>query len=211
MAKTEELIGVLAQDTAPVRQPPHPYILFAKWMAVSAAYLALTLVFSGLRPDLMLKLHAPLFLAEIGILVGIVATGSLSAALLAFPDIHQKRLLAYTPILMLLAFAGLIFLSWQADSPPAPLPAKNVECLLYIAAYTLLPAAWMFYALRKYASTHHYLAGGIALLTAFSLGALSLRLSEQTDSIVHVMQWHYLPMIGVAFIGLWLGKSLLKW
>jgi hypothetical protein len=211
MANTEELIEALARDTVPVKRSPHPYALCIKWMAVSAVYLGLTLVYSGLRPDLMLKLNTPLFLAEIGALVGIVAAGSLSTALLAFPDLHQKHKLAYAPVLMLAAFTALIFLSWQADSPPAPLPAHNVECLLCIAAYALLPATWMFYALRKYASTHYYLAGGIALITAFSLGALSLRLSEQTDSIVHVMQWHYLPMTGAAFMGLWLGKLLLKW
>lgn len=43
------------------------------------------------------------------------------------------------------------------------------------------------------------------------MGALSLRLSEQTDSILHVIQWHYLPMIAVSLVGLWLGKTLLKW
>jgi hypothetical protein len=211
MANTEELIAALARDTTPARQVSHPYLLGAKWMAVSLVYLALTLVYSGLRADLLLKLHAPLFLVEIGALAGIVGAGSLSAALLAFPDLHQRRTLAYVPVILLAALAGLVFLAWQADSPPAPRPAHDVECLLCIASYTLLPATWMFYALRKYASTHYYLAGAITLLTSFSLGALSLRLSEQTDSIVHVIQWHYLPMIGVALMGLWLGRQLLKW
>ena len=211
MANTEELIAALAQDTTVVTRGQHPYVLCAKWLAVSAVYLGLTLVYSGLRADLLLKLNTPLYLAEIFALAGIVAAGCLSTALLAYPDLHQKRKLAYAPILVLAAFITLILLSWRADSPPAPLPVHNVECLLCIAAYTLLPAAWMFYALRKYASTHYYLAGGIALITAFSLGALSLRLSEQTDSIIHIIQWHYLPMTGAALIGLWLGKILLKW
>ena len=211
MAKTEDIIQALARDATPVRRTPHPYIVFASWMAVAAAYLALTLVYAGVRPDLMQKLSTPLFLAEIGALIAIVASGSLSTALLAYPDIHQKRKLAAMPIVMLLTFVCLIFLSWLADSPPAPMPDKGLECLLCIASYTLLPAAWMFYALRKYAGTHYYLAGGLALLTAFSLGALSLRLTEQTDSMLHLIQWHYLPMLGVALIGLWLGRLFLKW
>ena len=82
---------------------------------------------------------------------------------------------------------------------------------MFIASLTLLPAAWMLYVMRSLASTHPHLAGSIALLSAFSIGALSLRLSEQTDSIMHVMQWHYLPMIAVGLIGLGLGKLLLKW
>ena len=65
--------------------------------------------------------------------------------------------------------------------------------------------------MRKFASTHYHLAGAIALLSAFSVGALWLRLHEVNDSIVHVVEWHYLPMLAVGFIGLWLGKLLLKW
>ena len=53
--------------------------------------------------------------------------------------------------------------------------------------------------------------GCIALLFAFSIGAIWLRLYEQNDSIMHVIQWHYLPMIVFGIIGLWLGKLILKW
>jgi hypothetical protein len=65
--------------------------------------------------------------------------------------------------------------------------------------------------MRKFASTHHCWAGGIALLAAFSVGALWLRLYEQTDSIMHVIEWHYLPMIFIGLAGMWLGRRILKW
>lgn len=211
MASTEDIIGMLAQDAAPVGRAAHPFRLFLKWMGGAAVYIGLSLVYSGLRPDLMLKFHSSLFLVELGLLACIVATASLSAALLAFPDVYQKRKLAFVPVLMLALFVLVIFLSWRADTPSAPPPVHSVQCLMFIASLSLLPALWMYYSMRKFASTHYYLAGSIVLLSAFSIGALSLRLSEQTDSIVHVMQWHYLPMIGVAFVGMWLGKILLKW
>lgn len=211
MANTEELIKALAQDGAPVKPASHPFVQCAKWMAGGAVYAALSVMYLGLRPDIMLKLHSPLFVAELGLLAGIIVATLLSAALLAFPDMHQKRGVAFAPVLALVLFVLAIFLAWHADSPPSALPEHNVECLLCIASLALLPAAWMLYSMRKFASTHPYLAGGIALLCAFSIGALALRLSEQTDSMVHVVQWHYLPMIGVGIVGLWLGRVFLKW
>lgn len=211
MTSTDELIGKLVEDGSTVMRASHPGMLFLKWMGAAAVYIALSLAYSGIRPDLLLKLNSPLFLAELGVLALIVATGSLSASLLAFPDIFQKRMLAFTPVVMLALFVLVIFLAWRADTPPSPTPVHSVECLMFIASLSLFPAAWMFYSMRKFASTRHYLAGSIALLAAFSIGALSLRLSEQTDSIMHVMQWHYLPMIGAALLGLWVGKLLLKW
>jgi hypothetical protein len=76
---------------------------------------------------------------------------------------------------------------------------------------TLLPSAWTFFSMRQFASTHYRVAGSVVLLSAFSVGALWLRLHEQTDSIIHLIEWHYLPMIAVGLIGLLLGKMLLRW
>lgn len=211
MGNIEELVEALAQDAAKVRPAPHPFRLSLKWLAGAAVYIALSLVVSGLRPDLMAKFHEPWFLAEIACLVGILAATSSSAAVLVFPDLHQMRRVAFAPAVLLALFVAIIFFSWHADSPPAPLPQHSYQCTVSIALFSLLPAAWIFYAMRKFASTHYRLAGGIALLYAFSIGALWLRLHEQNDSVMHVIQWHYIPMAGFGIVGLWLGKVLLKW
>jgi len=211
MGNTEELIEALVRDAAPVKLASHPFAQCAKWMAGGAAYVTLSVMYLGLRPDLMLRLQSSLFVAELGLLAGIIVATFLSAALLAFPDMHQKRGVAFAPVSALALFVLAIFLAWYADSLRAPLPEHNVECLFSIVSLALLPAAWMLYSIRRFASTHPHLAGGIALLCAFSIGALALRLSEQTDSIVHIVQWHYLPMIGIGILGLWLGKVFLRW
>jgi hypothetical protein len=101
--------------------------------------------------------------------------------------------------------------SLQADVPPSPLPVHSFECTLSIFMFSLLPSAAIFYAMRKFASTHLHLSGVVAVLFAFSTGALWLRLHEQTDSIIHLIDWHYLPTIGVAAVGWWLGNKVLKW
>jgi len=82
---------------------------------------------------------------------------------------------------------------------------------LSITLLALLPAVSIFFVMRKFASTHLYWSGGIAMLAAFSVGALWLRLYEQTDSIMHVIEWHYLPMVLIGLTGMVLGKLILKW
>ena len=49
----------------------------------------------------------------------------------------------------------------------------------------------------------------VSLLSAFSVGAL--RLHEVNNSVIHLIQRHYLPMLVFGLIGLWLGRVLLKW
>ncbi|MBI3903133.1 MAG: DUF1109 domain-containing protein [Nitrosomonadales bacterium] len=211
MKDIEQLVEMLAEDATPVRPAPHPFVLSLKWTGAATAYLAVTLAISGLRPDLMQKFHEPWFVAEIVSLLGIFAATSISAALLAFPDLHQKRTMAFAPVLAFALFLLVILCAWSADNPPAPLPVHSFECTLSITLVSLLPAVWTFYSMRRFASTHYHLAGGIALLSAFSVGALWLRLHEINDSILHLVQWHYLPMLVVGIIGLWLGKTVLKW
>lgn len=211
MKNLDELISKLAQDAPPVKTAPHPLVLSLQWMAVAGVYLGISLAVSGLRPDLMLKLQEPLFVAEIAMLASIFVATSLSAALLSFPDLHQMRRVALAPAIPFALFALLIFFAWRADSPPAPLPTHNMECTLSIVLIAILPAIWTLYVMRKFASTHHHWAGSIALLFAFSVGALWLRLYESNDSIMHVIAWHYLPMIFIGLLGMWLGKIFLKW
>jgi hypothetical protein len=211
MGNIDELIAKLAQDNATVKPAPHPYKLSLVWMGWATAYLAVSLLFSGLRPDMAAKFHEPWFVAEIVALVCIFVATSLSASLLSFPDIHQLRRVAFAPVITFALFVLVILLAWRADNPPAPLPVHSFQCTMGITMLSLLPAAWMFYVMRKFASTHYHLAGCCALLFAFSIGAIWLRLYEVNDSIVHVIQWHYLPMIAFGIIGLWLGKVMLKW
>jgi hypothetical protein len=211
MGNIEELVEALAQDATKVQPAPHPFRLSLRWLAGATAYIVLSLVISGLRPDLMAKFHEPWFVAEIICLVGILAATSSGAAVLVFPDLHQMRRVVFAPAVLLALFVAIIFFSWHADSPPAPLPQHSYQCTISIALFSILPAAWIFYSMRKFASTHCHLAGSIALLYAFSIGALWLRLHEQNDSVMHVIQWHYIPMVGFGIIGLWVGKVLLKW
>jgi len=211
MANINELIDQLAQDSAPVKPAQHPMLLSVEWILIAMFYLAATLMFSGYRPDLSVKLHEVWFIAEIATLVAIFLTTSLSAALLSFPDMYQMRRTLLLPAISFALFALVLFLAWRADSPPSPRPVHDIECTLSITLMAILPATLSFFVIRKFASTHHYLSGGITLLSAFSVGALWLRLYEQTDSISHVINCHYLPMIGIGLIGMWLGKVYLKW
>jgi len=211
MENVDKLIDKLARDGTAVKPAHHPVVLSLEWITVAVFYIAVALMISGIRSDLMAKLQETWFAAEIASLVAIFIATSLSAAVLSFPDLHQMRRVVLAPAIMFAVFAIVMYFAWNADTPPSPPPIHSVECTLSITMLAILPAAWILYVMRKFASTHLYLAGSVALLSAFSIGALWLRLYEQTDSIKHVIEWHYLPMIAFGIIGLWLGKVMLKW
>ena len=211
MEDIENLIESLAGEIGPVKQGPHPALIWIKWVGGAAAYVVAALLVSGHRADLAMRLHSPLFLAEIALLVLIVCTTALSASLLAFPDLYQRSGAVALPAAAFALFALTMALSFAADNPPSPPPVHSYQCTLSILLLSLLPMLWAFHTMRKLASTHFRFAGAIVSLYAFGIGALWLRLEEQTDSIVHVLEWHYLPMLGVGILGVLAGRALLKW
>jgi hypothetical protein len=211
MDNIEQLVASLSKDAQAVKPAPRPWLLALKWLAVAAAYLLVALLIAGPRPDWALQLHKPLFVAEAALLLGILVSTAFSAAILSFPDLHQQRRPAFAPVWVFAVFVLVMLFAWHADNPPSPLPVHSFECTLSILMFSLLPSAGIFYAMRQFASTHLRLSGIVAVLFAFSTGALWLRLHEQTDSVLHLVEWHYLPMIAVAALGWWLGKKLLKW
>lgn len=211
MKDIEQLVAELSSEATPVHPAPAPWRLSLKWSFVAIVYLLVALFTSGLRPDLMQALQHPLYITELLLLTLILLATTLASALLAFPDLHQKRLLAYIPLALFGVFILQLAYAWQADTPPAPFPVHSFECTLDITFISLIPAALAFFVLRNYASTHPRWAGSYALLAAFSVGAIWLRLYEVNDSILHVVQWHYLPMIGVGLVGYFVGGKFLKW
>jgi len=211
MKDIDNLIGQLAQEGGVVKSAPHPLVLGLRWLVMSGAYLLAMLLFSGGRNELDAAFQNPLYVFEIVLLVAVLVATSASAALLSFPDLYQMRRALWMPLAVFGVFVFVLFMAWRADVPPAPFPVHGYECTLAILMVALFPGAWMLYFMRKLASTHYQWAGSIALLHAFSVGALWLRLQENNDSILHVLQWHYLPMIGFGILGLWVGKLILKW
>lgn len=211
MDNIEQLVASLSKEAQAVKPAPRPWLLSMKWIAMAAAYLLIALLITGLRPDWSQQLHRPLFLIEVALLFGILISTAFSAAILAFPDLHQQRRAAFAPVIVFALFVLTMLFAWLADTPPSPLPVHSFECTLSILMFSLLPSAGIFYAMRQFASTHLRLSGLAAVLFAFSTGALWLRLHEQTNSVIHLIEWHYLPMLAIGLAGLWLGKVILKW
>ncbi len=211
MESIEDLIESLAGDAEPVRPARNPFLTWLKWTGMAAAYVFFALLISGHRNDLAERLHSPIFIAEMASLVFMVCSAALSASLLSFPDLYQRGRIVYLPLLSAACFAVVMMVAWRLDNPPSPLPVHSYQCTLSIALLSLLPMFSIFRSLRKNASTHAGWAGVNAVLYAFGTGAIWLRLEEATNSIAHVLEWHYLPMLLVGIIGLWLGKKLLKW
>jgi hypothetical protein len=207
----DTLIGKLSAHAKPVAPMMHPYRTATQWLIAIAAYVLLVLCHYNVWPGLGARLSQPLFLAEIVTLIVLIATATISAALYTVPDMMQKERLVQLPLIIFAGFAALMAYAFWQETPGTPHPVNEMICTICISGFALLPAFFLFTAMRSGATTHPTRAGALAVLAAFSIGALLVRLEEQTNSIIHVIVWHYAPMLALCALGLWLGKKLFRW
>lgn len=214
MVDTKQLIEQLSQQAAPVK-PVRPARMVALLLAALMVY-AIGMQWSqGLRVDLAMQLERPLFVVELLLLLCLCLSAMVACVLAMFPDAYQKRSMLKLPYLFAAAMLALVtfqLLLPQDGRMVMPTPQSHtMECTLYIAMASMLPAALIFVVLRKGATLVPLHAGALAVMTASSIGALTLRLAEADDAITHLLASHYLPSIGFAVVGALLGRWFLRW
>lgn len=211
MNKIDHLIDDLAKQPQPRALMPWRVACIRDCGLVLLYIVALEASFFGFRPDLLTQLQAPLFLLEILALTAVLVSTIVATHLAGYPDLQQRGYWLLIPLGALASFIVIMGLALFADQPPSPSPENELNCLVEISLLALLPALLLMLKLRRMASTRQGLAGALALLAAFSCGALILRLAEETNAIAHIIVWHYLPGFGVALLGVLAGRLILKW
>lgn len=211
MTPLDSLITTLSDEAARSKVAHSPWRLFAGWVAGASLYVLLLVLIYGLRPDFLPALGSYFFIAELIVLSLVVVCCGLYVVILSYPDMYQAPALVFAPLFPLVGFMGFIIYRALGEDGSTPLPPDGIECLLCISLFSVLPACVLFCFLRRQATTHIYAAGAVALMAAFALGALALRLSEPTDSMMHLLRWHYIPMLASSVVGLVMGRIILKW
>lgn len=209
---TNELIMQLSNEAVPTPPMPNPWRLATKWVLGLLVYSGALFVLIEPRADLVAQMQSPVFVLELALLLCMVISSTVSAAMLSFPDMHQKPEIARLPLVFFGLFAALMGFHFFAST--TPVSARSMQecmCTLFITLYAFVPAAWLFFMMRNATSTCPRVCGSVVVIAAFSLGAFMLRLSEPNDDMMHFILFHYVPMLAAALVGVALGRKLLRW
>ncbi len=213
MTNTNDLIQALSAQVTPVKRlRPRRYATFLLALLFIYAFCAQCWD-EGFRSDLLLQLIRPLFILELLMLLAMLTSASIAAVYAMLPDsTRQKKMMRLPYVFSAGMFVLVIFqLLLPPDARMVMHGLNTHECTLYIALSSALPAALIFVMLRKGASVMPMQAGLLALIAAVSVGAITLRLAEANDDIIHLLSWHYLPSIFFASLGALIGRFLLRW
>jgi hypothetical protein len=212
--RTDDLVSLLATEAGAVeRHAVRRRYTIALGLGLAASAL-LMLGVLGLRPDLAVAIHLPMFWVKLGF-VGCLAWASLAAtARLSRPGrrLGWVPVALVAPVLVMWAIAS-ITLAAAAPSQWAQLIFGSTwrVCPFLIAMLSVPVFVAVLWAMRGLAPTRLTLAGTAAGLLAGTLGALVYCLHCPEQEAPFIGSWYVLGMLIPAVAGAVLGRSVLRW
>lgn len=214
---TNDLVSKLVKDLKPIAPLPAPQCCGMKWaigsmLSMMALFLLLA---NGLRHDIYVIYTQPQFLLELGSVFLAGTLAGLSAFILRVPQLKislkTKMMIFIASTIWAIEIVRLLWLEFSRHDTEAVIDLAGHECALHLSILMAFPVIFIFYLLKKGASTHLTWSGYTALLATVSYTYVAMRLLCPIDDAAHLLLWHVSPAIFYAAIGTLAGKFFLKW
>lgn len=186
---------------------PRPLIGFCAWAAASIPLFGAGALLVGIRPDLLSRWAEPRFLLEAGLVLCLAGSAVFAALALSVPD-RRKPWLQVLPIAALICWTAVA--AYMAASEVDAQPGAGLACLRNILALSLAPGALIYRALSKAAPFRSDLIGFLAGIGVSALGYLATRITCRNDDPLHVLLFHFLPVIAMSAAGAAIGRALFR-
>lgn len=211
--ETQQLIANLAGEGAKKPMPGVPRQI-GIWLAVTFVWIALVAGHSGLRPDIMYKLHQTFFVPELLFLAVISFTSGVAALFLSRPDAMQMPKIRWLPFLFIGPWAVMAIMNMSPMGGVTlmqTIDSMRFDCAGCILLCAAVPAVAMFLMVRRGAVASAGWAGGMAAFSATAFAYLCMRVIEQNDDPLHLLIWHALPVFVLCMVGTLAGRMTLRW
>ena len=213
MRKTSDLIDALADSATPVRRLRPPLVRAAIWMALAAAVLALLCVAHGVRPDLVARLHQPVFVVS---MLGALAT-SILAALASFklgvPGNSNRWLLLPLPgfVVWVSTIGYGCLTDWVGMSADGVRMGEAARCFATLLLTSLPLSIAMLVMLRHAALLRPAAVSAVGGLAIAAMTSVALALLHDLDATIMILIWNLGMAALIAGLASAFGKTALNW
>lgn len=207
--KTTELIHNLSAQLKPLQTVKFTAWDFMKVLTAGLFCVLASVFILGLRTDLSEKMLSPRFILE-GIGLAALAVLSILAAFrLSIPSERQRHMFRIPLAVFSLILLSSVY-SFFVYAHPLLYFGHGFACVSKIGAVSILPAAILFYFVRKAAVLKRKAVGVVILLSGAAFGLLGVHLTCSDSTALHIVLWHVVPAIALMGLGAFLAHVLLK-
>ena len=212
--KTDDLIALLAADTQPVPRRAAPRRMALALLAGLPVAGAIMLTFFGVRPDIGLAVHWPMFWFKLLFGMVIAAGGYVAVQRLARPGVRlgASWLGVAVPVVLVWAMAAMVLAGAPEGSRMALVLGQTWRtCVASISFISLPLFVAAFVALSSLAPTRPAWAGACAGAMAGGAAAAVYALHCPELQAPFLAVWYVLGIAVPVAAGALLGPRLLRW
>ncbi|HYR96809.1 MAG TPA: NrsF family protein [Candidatus Binatus sp.] len=190
----DALVARLKADLTPVRPLWAPSVRLAWWLVLAGSVIAIAMEI-GLRHDLATQLRRPLYLLQLGTLLG-AGTAAAGAAFRGAVPGRENRPMGYLGLVLGLLSGAVVLSEPAADAVSVGrFMESGLQCAFCVTLFGLLPWVVMLAAVARGAPLEGGATGAQAGGAAFAIGAVAVRVACPIDDPLHVLTWHMAPVL----------------
>lgn len=213
MTRTSDLIDVLVTDATPVRRLRLPATRTACWLLFATAVMLFIGIAHGVRADLALKLHQPVFV--IG-MIAAMATGilaALGAFIASVPGRSRRWLLLPVPVsLVWVATIGYGCLTnWVTIGPEGISMGETARCFVTLALVGTPLSLLTLVMLRHVVRLSPGPVIVVGSLAVAAMTAVALSILHPLDATAMILLWNFGVTALYVLLGGRYGQRLLGW
>jgi hypothetical protein len=214
MDNNEKLIKLLSENVTPVIPQGSLIIRLTKWIIPSILCGLLGFFTLGFREEIFMNMSSAIFIIE-NIFIVIAGICLASAAFIsATPGYKIGPVIILSTISFIIWSSIFIFSGTNTqgtDISSEMHNARGMLCTMDVILLAVIPGIITFIMLKRLATTNLGYTGAFAVLAITSIAVVSSRFMCHNMDPAHLIIWHFLPVLIMGFIGILLGKKLLKW
>jgi len=205
---TDTLIHNIALQCRPVKPIGHPVKRFLIWAMSSVLLIAAGVLFFRPAPDFSV-VSSPSFIFPAIAMLCISLICTLSAFILSVPNKDAQRF-DIVPIVIVTFWFGLMIYMFASTDLDDSRP--GLVCIFRMTILAIVPAAILFYMLKRAAPMQSGLIGLLATLGSLAFAGIGLQFICHKSTLgTHVLVWHLMPLSVLALLGVAIGHWMFRW
>lgn len=205
--QSDDLINRLTSDLEPIK-----VIQFGLKELIKVVFVGLICVFaaviiSGIRTDIREVVITKQFIFHTATLIILCLISILTAFSLSIPS-QDIQPFYRRPIFYIVIYILSLLSLFLTTSDPFLYLGHGFTCFIEILSISILPAALLFYFIRRAAALRRDFLGVMVLLSGVSFGLLGVQLTCTDESLIHLFFWHLFPSFLIMGTGIFIARKV---
>lgn len=204
---TERLIEKIIADNTPVRQTPAPTTSLVLWIMTATLSVGAGVALMGVRENIHLIWSEGRNVVQLVLTFFMAVVSAASAIYLSIPG-GEKRHLSWLPFVSMALWVFVLAVSLFLDGEGQP--HTGFSCVANIVLLGVLPGVALFAVIRRGFTLDSGRTGLIMLLGIAASGVTGIQFLCSDDHPLHAILWHFLPVVGLGILGVYIGRRFIK-